>query len=326
MKEKIKDTLEILLSQFSQASDVIEYVSFLTAAIFSVLTFFSIFLAHQYTDNISRLRKLTGQFQEIINNTYKSELKPIINDIKYYSNMPSVVKDSIEHIKISIITLMIIWGASALALLAKEAYTDKGVQVISIVLIISISILFIYFCRNLIKVLDAIKNGENDNIIDEKSLLNLNELVSKELVKAEDVIHIEEISIEINRDNINIELHKNYDFHHYYIVLNISAKNGDHLMLGQFISNETNHFRFEKSKSIHTYKRFIDNHPLTDCDTYFKFVVNGKDISYKGRVVAERNTYKISVINECSFWSLPQEFKNKTDLNQPFDFIELKGI
>ena len=240
--------------------------------------------------------------------------------------MPSVVKDSIEHIKISIITLMIIWGASALALLAKEAYTDKGVQVISIVLIISISILFIYFCRNLIKVLDAIKNGENDNIIDEKSLLNLNELVSKELVKAEDVIHIEEISIEINRDNINIELHKNYDFHHYYIVLNISAKNGDHLMLGQFISNETNHFRFEKSKSIHTYKRFIDNHPLTDCDTYFKFVVNGKDISYKGRVVAERNTYKISVINECSFWSLPQEFKNKTDLNQPFDFIELKGI
>ncbi|MGR5973188.1 hypothetical protein ACT7CX_18535 [Bacillus cereus] len=64
LKEFLGKIPKWLYVQFDGGSDAVEYISWLTAAIFSVLAVFTIFLAHQYQSNTSESFKIIWKIKE----------------------------------------------------------------------------------------------------------------------------------------------------------------------------------------------------------------------------------------------------------------------
>lgn len=157
----IDDFWDIILyfsNQLNNASVVVEYVSWLTASIFSVMGILTVFIIFQYQNFTTELQKITWRYKEIINKGIPNinEIAEQIDEFQYFSQKSSVVKDASHLVSILLNTLILLWVICGLAMLLKYSIVDGKFQLISIVLVLITTLLFVSLSIGLLKMLRKI--------------------------------------------------------------------------------------------------------------------------------------------------------------------------
>jgi hypothetical protein len=159
----LKAALVIVKEQLILAEETIEYTSWLTASIFSVLGVFTIFLSHQYQNHTSELKKLIWMMKNNVLKEDKDEFAQKVVDFEYFSKTPEVL---LKAVKTSIIVLWIIvpvWFVGGLSkfFLIESTEGEGPSHYLSLFLIAVVTGLFIFFSIRLIIILSKLSAPED---------------------------------------------------------------------------------------------------------------------------------------------------------------------
>lgn len=216
-----------LCNQLQNASSAVEYVSWLTASIFSVLAVFTIFLSHQFQSHTSEMIKVTWKLKEAVTKKNSADFNQLLNDFSYFSNSPEVIKKSINTSRVVLYTLIPIWIVSCLAISLDIGAKYKGsFPIISIILIVITTSLFIFFSVELLGILKSLTN-EGNKEIPIKSIEQLKDLnkISGIGFEVQNILSLEQPRFEIliNEDEpfAKVRITRKYGFYNFYLLLTI---------------------------------------------------------------------------------------------------------
>lgn len=288
------EILDWICKQFQDASSVIEYISWLTASIFSVLAVFTIFLAHQFQIHTSELIKVLWKLKEVTKEfdkeNSKGDFAQLLNDFKYFSKSPEVIEQSIITSRVVLNILIPIWILSGLSLSSKvgiESQTDY--PVLSVILIVTITGLFIYFSLKLLDILDRLTKEGNDDI----PIKTIEQL--KDIKKLKDsgfqinnILQLEQLRLEIFINDeepfASIRSLRNYGFYNFYILLTIEC-NRRVINIGFFIREENKQVKLEvQEKEQEELNKFFEEKNISNAQSYFTIITDGVYYTFRAEL------------------------------------------
>lgn len=284
----IKNVFFWIVTQLQEASDAVEYVSWITAGIFAVLAVFSIFLAHQFQTNTTESIKIIWKIRQSIKDKQTDGLKELFQDFRYFSNIPEVITASLGISKFIIYCLAVIWGVSGLSKIAGEINDPNNSTVpwLGLLLIAVSTVLFIGFSHKLVKTISTITNEDNNaltfkNIEEIKSYKVLN----KNKYPIENVIFLDNLlwKFDILNDEpfLDTEIERNFGFSDFAIMVNITHPSFN-VLLGTTITtiNEKIEIEFtDQTKS--TLNKIFSEENLSICTYFICFYICDKAYAYE---------------------------------------------
>ncbi|MGG0237188.1 hypothetical protein [Bacillus rhizoplanae] len=181
MKESLKEVLVNIKNQLILANETVEYTSWLTASIFSVLGVFTIFLSHQYQNHTSELKKLIWKMRNNVKREDPSEFEQNVVDFEYFSKTPKVLMKAVRTSIIVLWTLIPIWFISGLSTFFTILNKKGTTHYLSLFLTIIVTGLFIYFSIRLAFILNNLSDTEEEGtkILTTTELFDVKHLVEK---------------------------------------------------------------------------------------------------------------------------------------------------
>ncbi|MDZ4567231.1 hypothetical protein [Bacillus cereus] len=329
IKAKLIQIIDWLTTQFNGASDAVEYISWLTAAIFSVLAVFTIFLAHQYQSNTSELFKIIWRIREAAKKEDQHSFKQLFEDYSYLSNIPNVVTKSIKICQTVIYSLVAIWSLSGLSILVDKSFNKEGqFQYILCLFILSITAVFIFFSIQLLNIIQQITNeGNNDlkikNINELKNLNILHQLryPMKEIIKFDNITW--EFNVLHEDPYFSTFINREYGFNNCHVLINISRRNS-YIFLGTILDNDEveQEFVLTTSAQKKINKFFVENN-IEACEVYISYLIDSSIFSYKAKVDTDDETNHFFTLTENSIWSPPPQIKDELIQNNTVELINI---
>ncbi|MCM3441415.1 hypothetical protein ACUIJN_19355 [Metabacillus halosaccharovorans] len=181
MKECLIEVFLIIKNQLILANETVEYTSWLTASIFSVLGVFTIFLSHQYQNHTSELKKLIWKMRNNVKRNDPSEFEQNVVDFEYFSKTPKVLMKAIRTSLIVLWTLVPIWVIAGLSTFFFIFEKEGAPHYLSLFLTVIVTGLFIFFSIRLAIILNNLSDTEEEGtkILTVKELFNAKNLVEK---------------------------------------------------------------------------------------------------------------------------------------------------
>ncbi|MDP1421155.1 hypothetical protein Q8G35_22940 [Peribacillus simplex] len=181
MKQCLKEVFINIKNQLILANETVEYTSWLTASIFSVLGVFTIFLSHQYQNHTSELKKLIWKMRNNVKREDPSEFEQNVVDFEYFSKTPKVLMKAIQTSIIVLWILVPIWFISGLSTFFTILNKKGTTHYLSLFLTIIVTGLFIFFSIRLAIILNNLSDTEEEGtkILNIKELFNAKHLVEK---------------------------------------------------------------------------------------------------------------------------------------------------
>lgn len=181
LKECLEEVFVNLKNQLILANETVEYTSWLTASIFSVLGVFTIFLSHQYQNHTSELKKLIWKMRNNVKRNDPSEFEQNVVDFEYFSKTPKVLMKAVRTSLIVLWTLVPIWIIAGLSTFFSILNEEGAVHYLSLVLTVIVTGLFIFFSIRLAIILNNLSDTEEEGtkILTVKELFNAKHLVEK---------------------------------------------------------------------------------------------------------------------------------------------------
>ncbi|AIY78384.1 TPA: hypothetical protein ACLQU7_001505 [Bacillus tropicus] len=309
--------LNWLSTQFNGGSEAVEYISWLTAAIFSVLAVFTIFLAHQYQSNTSELFKIIWKIKEAAKKKEKNNFGQLLEDFNYLSGIPNVVVKSIQTCQIVIYSLVAIWIFSGISILVNKSFNKQGeFQYILFLLILSITIIFVFFSIRLLHIIKQITNEGNNElkIKDNKQLKDLN-LLHELNYPVVEIIKFDNISWNLNiiNDDPHLEAYvsRDYGFNNCHTLISIHC-NKSTIYLGFNLNNEKLDHDLDLEPQIKKrLNKFFTENNISTCRIHICYILNTHLFSYAAKVdLPAEESYSFQITDETS-WNPPSTIKKR---------------
>ncbi|MFD4706962.1 hypothetical protein ACFWM3_19125 [Gottfriedia sp. NPDC058432] len=163
------------------ANETVEYTSWLTASIFSVLGVFTIFLSHQYQNHTSELTKLFWTMKNNVIKKDEDEFRQNIIDFEYLSKTPSVILNAVNTSLVILKILVPVWIISGISM-TLTLLTKKGqVHYLSMMLTLIVTGLFVFFSLKLADIISKLSDSEEEGVQLQNltDLFNANNLIRK---------------------------------------------------------------------------------------------------------------------------------------------------
>ncbi|EEK57830.1 TPA: hypothetical protein ACOQ31_004547 [Bacillus cereus] len=329
LKEFLGKIPKWLYVQFDGGSDAVEYISWLTAAIFSVLAVFTIFLAHQYQSNTSESFKIIWKIKEAARKKRKNDFAQLLEDFTYLSSIPNIVVKSIQTCQIVIYSLVSIWILSGISILVNKSFNKQGeFQYILFLLILSITFIFIFFSIRLLHIIKQITNEGNNEL----SIKNTNQLKNiNKLYKLKypiiNIIEFDEITWNLNLINdepyLDSYIKRDFGFNSCHVLLSISC-NKSTIFLGiNLIDDNLEQDLNLKQSTKRKINRFFSENSMPTYKSYICYILNEKVISYTTEInLSGEGDYSFKIKDKTS-WEPPKQIE--TQLLKD-NFIEIINI
>ncbi|WP_426333199.1 hypothetical protein ACN9MH_21760 [Paenibacillus silvae] len=188
----IKAFFQYVWSLLVDASDVVEYVGWITASIFAIIAVFSIFLAFQFQVNVSDSGKLIGKMREVIKNRKVEDLTNVREEFISVNSKFVIVTNAVDITQRVIKFLIGIWSVSGLSVLASDSFSNVvGFNLIRFCLIASVTILFLYFVSKLSQIISDFSSteAEKNQIHNQEDLCDIEKLIPMR-VDITDIIYL----------------------------------------------------------------------------------------------------------------------------------------
>lgn len=316
----IKKAFFWIFEQLDLASDVVEYVSWITAGIFAVLAIFTIFLAHQFQTNTTESVKVTEKIREAVKEKQTDGLKALFQDFQYFSRIPGIIKSSLEISVFIIYFLSGIWAVCGLAMIVHEIQKDtKSFPILGILLLTVTTLLFIAFSFKLVKTIRTITNENNNELAFKKieeiksfSLLSDNGFPIKNIIEI-DHFHIK-IDILSDEPFLYAVIERKFGFSSFSFVFNISHADFN-FFLGSSINTIDNKIECEINDHLRSkLNKIFTEENLTLCIWRVCFYINDMAYSFKMNptIIAEPLPRSINLeLGTEVNWEPPVQLKNK---------------
>ncbi|KZR56929.1 hypothetical protein [Pseudobacillus badius] len=322
-----------LCAQFQHASQSVEYVSWITASVFAVLAVFTIFLAHQYETNTTQMVRILWELKETLKKEEKNEFKNLMQQFSYFSKSPALIEKTIKATKRVITFLIFIWSISGLAMISANTRDEQGdFQVISFILIISITFLFIFFSFKMLEVVDELTSYGNSDLLvkSERELRDLPLLESKgfeaekliEFLSPQWIIHIlpDDPYIKVQyRDELN--------FINYHVMISFIHRQKK-VIFGTYIEASTSVHQFNLTSHFRELNRFFNEEKYKIFDISLTLLINDKAYTYQ--VVCDNTEASnlpkklIFKIDKKEEWSPPQDAVNSLEEEKRVEMIRIE--
>lgn len=324
-----------IVLQLQDASDAVEYVSWITAGIFAVLAVFTIFLAHQFQTNTTESVKIAWKIRQSIKDKQTEGLSELFQDFRYFSNIPEVITSSLKVSKFIIYFLAAIWGVSGLSKIVGEIndVTNSSIPFLGILLIAVSTILFIVFSIKLVKTIKKITKEDNNEI----AFKNIEEIKSYPLLDVngfniENAIILDDFNWNLNILNdepfLDTKIVRNFGFSHFAVMINIYHPSIN-VLLGTTITviDEIIEMDFrEQTKS--SLNRFFTEENLSICRYQLCFYISNKSYSYSLNPVIDSNPFPSNIqlkLGEKIYWEPPIIQKNKLLSGEKVEVIDRRN-
>jgi hypothetical protein len=280
-----------ICKQFQDASSVIEYVSWLTASIFSVLAVFTIFLAHQFQSHTSELIKVTWRLREssksLKNEESHEEFSQLLHDFEYFSKSPAVLQQAIIISKVVLRILIPIWFVSALSISSEVGMeSQSSFPLVSVLMIVAITGLFIYFSFMLLDILDRLTKEGNDDVAiktlqDFKDVANLKESG----FNMENIFKLEQLRFEILLNDeeplASTRVVRKHGFYNFYILLSIDC-NRKLINIGSRVNDINNEIRlYISGTEQEKINQFFEDNNIGTAKAYITLFTEERSLSFK---------------------------------------------
>ena len=181
LKECMNEVFVNIKNQLILANETVEYTSWLTASIFSVLGVFTIFLSHQYQNHTSELKKLIWKMRNNVKRNDPSEFEQNVVDFEYFSKTPKVLMKAVRTSLIVLCVLLPIWVVAGVSTFFFILEKEGTIHYLSLFLTVIVTGLFIFFSIRLATILNSLSDTEEEGtkILTVKELFNAKNLVEK---------------------------------------------------------------------------------------------------------------------------------------------------
>ncbi|WNB93424.1 hypothetical protein [Bacillus sp. NEB1478] len=328
MIEILRAVLVGIKNQLILAEETVEYTSWLTASIFSVLGVFTIFLSHQYQNHTSELTKLTWMMKNNVRKKDQDEFAQNIVDFEYYSKSPEVL------LKAVVTSIIVLWGIVPIWFIAGLSkffliLANKGtVHFLSLVLILIVTAIFIFFSIRLIKILSKLSETEEEGTriltvtdlfnaknlaeknFDLTNLLNMNNTTWSFLITGEEPYTQIQITSEYGIHNYSLLLYIESLEYEIYLSTPIPTEHSSTL------SNKVDMSLTEQQRV--DIQRFFHNVNSSDMRVLQVIMVEGKLFCYNSRIEKQNDIYNVSMLEPKSCIDLPTEIENDIRGLKPF--------
>jgi hypothetical protein len=322
-------------NQFQNASNVVEYVSWLTASIFAVLAVFTIFIAHQYQNNTSEMIKLTWNIRSAITKKKIGELNELISNYEFYSKSPKAAKDAVDLSSVVIKVLVPIWGIAALSIISQEGSDQEGFNFVSIILILSVTIVFSYFSYKLIELLKTLTGSNSVELIGETKhdIQNIETLLNKDF-EVDNIFKMESFKLKIDtieqEPYLFISLEKDLEFYNYRVLVMLQTQDASKIALGSFVDKETKKLLFKVGlPNKRKINKIISNYRAETFSAYLVFYYENqeKKIVFKSSKITKiaLNSIYAEEFKEIN-WEPPHVIEEDFFKNNHLEFVELRNI
>ncbi|TFD94316.1 hypothetical protein [Jeotgalibacillus sp. R-1-5s-1] len=334
MKESLKEIFVILRDQLILANETVEYTSWLTASIFSVLGVFTIFLSHQYQNHTSELKKLIWKMRNNIKKNDPIEFEQNVVDFEYFSKTPKVLKKAVQTSFIVLWVLIPIWTISGFSTLFFILEKEGPIHYFSLILTIVVTSLFIFFSMRLAIILSSLSDTEEGiEILTVKELFNAKNLVAKnfDLPKLL-ILNNTTWSFLISGDApyAKVKIESAYGIYNCSILLVIKSI-GHEVYISVPISPPTNEtltselqINLEEQKRINL-QRFFNESEINQMNVSQVLLIEDTYYYFKGQIAIKENLITTSLLETRKKFDIPtvikKDFENNIhilDINKSF--------
>ncbi|MFV2048487.1 hypothetical protein ACEWK1_14045 [Metabacillus sp. YM-086] len=332
MKEILKAALTEIKTQLIHSEETVEYTSWLTASIFSVLGVFTIFLSHQYQNHTSEMMKLIYNMKKNVEKENEAEFEQNVIDFEYLSKTPKVL---LKAVRVSIIVLWFltpVWliaGASKFMVILES----KGeTHYLSLILTFVVTGLFIFFSISLAHILSKLSSPEDNGvkILTPTDLFNAINLSDKNF----DITKL----MKLNNINWNflitgtepytqIKLINKYGIFNCSSLIYMEATGYDiylssPLVLGNDLQlPKENNFELSEQERVDL-QRFFLNVPTNQIRVSHIILVNNRYYYFTCIIERQGELYKINIQDIRSPVSLPTEIKAEFENNKKIIYVD----
>jgi len=330
-----KKALKIFYEQFANAYEIIEYISWLTASIFSVLSILTIFLAFQFQNNMVQLHKIIWDIRKKINEKQVEDIILLLDNFSFLIKQPTIVRLTMNISKKLLIILIPIWTLCTISILLNKGISESGsIQYISFLLIIVTSWLFIYLAVKLITLLNKISKNDfpEYRIKNGDQIFDVVELV-KENFEIKQMFEIDYKKIEMiisgDKPYTTFNTLRNFGFYNYHILISMESYD-EKIHIGKYVDS------FSKNKDIQfdivetsaiTINKLFTSRSIDNFDIYVSFIVNNEVKSYNCFVETDSfdgelpRVYNVQLNNEAR-WNIPEQIKKQLITSNQVEVVE----
>lgn len=276
-------------SKIKAASEVVEYVSWVSASIFAVLAIFTIFLAYQFQTNVADSRKMIWNMREGLRKKNKEDLIAAREEFTFLQTKLDYITNSIQVVKDIIGYLIYIWVICGIAMMAEHSYSNEhGFNPLKLFLILSITALFVYFALELIKIIKRLSSADEENeVYTVGNIYSLQKLKSYNWV-SKDIVNIMDPSFEfiISGDQplSQVFIKQSVVFNEFGILLSIVSVDST-LYVGTYIDNENKKNLIEieitSSSDRELLNRFMNEGQYMVADISLSILIGKEYLHYK---------------------------------------------
>ncbi|MBM6385238.1 MAG: hypothetical protein JSY10_14820 [Paenibacillus sp.] len=320
------------------ASEVVEYVSWVTASIFAIVAVLSIFLAFQFQMNITESGKLIWKLKETIRNKKVENFEIIKEEFLYVHSKVNIVSNIINITRRVIWGIIIVWSISCLSMLARYSVSENyGFNIIRLVLILMVSVIFIYYVvkfSRLIKVL-SVTEAEKNRIFTQNDLFDSEKLISLNCNR-NDIVALSKPSFHflLMGENPYVELYirQTTCFNNFKVALSINNDQSSIIVIGQIKSLSDNQtLAIDSSITRERINKFFSERVYIGADISISVLIGEEFSHYKGIVYdsfSSNNYHNQFVVNIgeliTNSWSPPirviEALKNEKDKVSVYHF------
>lgn len=322
LKEYLKELLINIKCQLKLANETVEYTSWLTASIFSVLSVFTIFLSHQYHNHTAELEKLIWKMRDNIKRKEPIEFEQNVVDFEYLSKTPNILKKAVRTSTIVLIILIPVWGVSGLSRLIYILDEDGTTHYLSLVLITIVTGLFIFFSIRLANILKQLSEPEEANKISTiKDLLNAKNLFEKNF----DIPNL----FALNNTKWNfllsgsspyskVKIDNEYGMYNYSLILYIDTISCEMYISTPILLQENGTLPKELQLDLTEQERidiqrFFFENTVNHMTITQAILLDGEYYFFKGEILKEGDLFTISMLGLGNSIDLPTDIKNEIE-------------
>ena len=331
LKENLINVLVNIKNQLILANETVEYTSWLTASIFSVLSVFTIFLSHQYQNHTAELKKIVWKMRNNIKKKDSNEFEQNVVDFEYLSKTPKVLMKAVRTSIIVLYALVPVWFVSGLSTLLFILNQEGATHYLSLLLTVIVTSLFIFFSIRLASILNQLSDTEEDDKISTiKDLFNVKHLVEKNF-------NIQKL-LEMNNTKWNfllsgsepytkVKIDSEYGIYNFSLLLHVETTTGNEMYISTPINLQANGTFPEELQLDLTEQHRRDIQRFFYLDTFEHMTVTqvvfleGTYYYFKGKIIKNGDLVIVNKIEPRNKIDLPTEIKQGLEDNTQSVYI-----
>jgi hypothetical protein len=313
--------VDIVINQLKVAEETIEYTSWLTASIFSVLGVFTIFLSHQYQNHTSELIKLIWNMKNNVLKMDKAEFTQNILDFDFFSKTPKVLSQAVKTSKVVIWILIPVWSIACFSMICKISMFKGQKHYLSMFLILVVTALFIFFSVKLLTILSKLSRTDEDgreitNVIELFNIknlsiknFNLNHFLVMDQVSWNFLILGEE-------PFTRVQVKSEYGVYNYLSLLYIDGLDHELYLSANINLKENNELPKENNLTLDAQQRVDLSRYFSHADiaqARISMIISFDEhyLYFKCSLEKEHHSYRIKIVESQPFIDLPEDIKEE---------------